>query len=336
MLLGLVAAALSSSACPNATIVSIYEPQRGMRTPTVIDRKATPLGATRISLRCIEEPTADPIARLLESNEAREVCGRLAKSLQNAGASATIVTTAPGAEADPPYDLYVEWQVKQEHTAGSPWMGAASALTCTILPNVEQRTYRHRAVIRARDRSVLQTYESRARFLDYDGCGFWLLTWILDVFRDEERKVGGDHGRRRYSRDLYRQVTQSLANARARSDLLRLTPPRWSRPAPLPALAPTALPPPNPSIAAGVAPGAAAAPAGRPPTSSAPLPPSSSPTPPLPSSPPPATLPLPSPAPPATAPPATPPPTSTILPTTPVAAEPPAPAAPVDPSDGRR
>jgi hypothetical protein len=211
-----------------------------MRTPTVVARKVNPLASTRVALRCLEQPTSDPIARLFAANEARDVCGRLAKALQNAGATATIVTTlAPGEGADEPYDLFVDWQVKQEHTAASSWMAAASTMTCTLLPTIEQRTYLHRAVIRGRDRSVLETHESRARFLDYDGCGVWLVTWWLDFLRDDDHKVGDPHSRKRYSNDLYTQLTQSLVNARARSDLLHLTEPRASTALTAPARPPT-------------------------------------------------------------------------------------------------
>jgi len=311
----MIVVGVTVSGCPNATLVTIYEPQRGMRTPTVVDRKIAPLAATSVALRCLEEPTGDPLSRMFASAEARDVCSRLVKSVEGAGATANVVSAPPG-ETDEPFDLYVEWQVHEEHGARSPWMDAASTLTCTMLPSIEQRTYRHRAVVRGRDRSVLQTYESRARFLDYDGCGFWLVTWMLDFLRSDDEKVGGDHGRRRYSRDLYRQMTQSLVNARARSDVLRLTPPRWS-------------------VNAAARPVAPAAPTAAVPTAAVPQTPTTTTPTATPASTPTATP---------TATPTTTPATTTTTPTsaptaTPPATPTPAPPAsgsPVDPSDGKR
>ncbi len=211
--------------CGGFGYVTVYEPQRGMRTPTVVQRKANILAETRIALRCLEPPAAGPIERLLSSNEAREMCDRLRKALQDTGASPEIVGALPlDDEESAAYDLTVEWQVVQEHVAHSPWMAAASVLTCTFLPTIDQRTYLHRATVRGRDRNVLQVHESRARFIDYEGVGVWLITWALDLLRDDDHKVGDLHSRRRYSQDLYTQLTQTLVNARARSDLLGLTP----------------------------------------------------------------------------------------------------------------
>jgi pyruvate/2-oxoglutarate dehydrogenase complex dihydrolipoamide acyltransferase (E2) component len=305
-------------ACPNATLVTVYEPQRGMRTPTLIERKVNPLATTRVALRCLEVPTTDPIARMFAANEARDVCGRLAKALQNAGATATVVTTlVPAARGEEdPYDLYVEWQVKQEHNASSPWMEAASTMTCTLLPTIEQRTFVHRAVIRGRDGGVLQTHESRARFLDYDGCGVWLVTWALDFLRDDDHKVGDPHSRQRYSHDLYTQLTQALVNARARSDVLHLTPPRINAGLHAPATTPPPSSTTTPTTTTTPAPTPAPTPAAPTTTTTPTTPPTTPPT----TTPTPA-VPAPTPAVPAPTPPQPPPPAPSTD------------AAPVDPSD---
>jgi hypothetical protein len=219
-------ALLVSAAGGCSTLVTVYEPQGGLRLPTRVERQAAPLSSTRVALRCLEMATSDPLARLLAANETREICTRVSRALQQAGALVTTVTNPQAEAATDPYDLYVDWQVRLEHEASSPWMAAASCLSCSLVPTIEQRTYVHRAVIRGRDRGVLHTHESRARFVDYDGCGIWLVTWLLDFLRADEDKVGDPAARRRYSRDVYRQLTQSLVNARARSDLLGLTPRR--------------------------------------------------------------------------------------------------------------
>jgi hypothetical protein len=249
--------ALAASGC---CTVTVYEPQRGLHRPVVVDAAAQNFAGTSVALRCLTNEDLPP-------GDADRVCRRLCLALQMQGAEcqSTVPRDADGGSLafdGAGADLTIEIESRLEHEDDYPALAIISSLTFTLVPAIDEQTFSQEIVVRGRDRSVLITDGFRARFVNYTGVAVWTINWLLDVFiRPDNQDMLGDEPKKDFSRDFYAQVSQLAFNARVRSDLLGLTRgPRktlesttpattTTTPPPVAAAAPVAPPPPPPPVA---------------------------------------------------------------------------------------
>ncbi|MDP2345287.1 MAG: hypothetical protein Q8O67_30365 [Deltaproteobacteria bacterium] len=238
LLLWMAGAALSATGC---LTVTVYEPQRGLQRPVVVDAAAQNFAGTSVEMRCLTSEDLPP-------GDAERVCSRLCLALQIQGAEcqSTVPRDAEGgglAFDGKGADLTIEIESKSEHEDDYPALVLISALTFTLIPTIEEQTFSQHIVVRGRDRSVLLADGFRARFINYTGIAVWGINWLLDVFiRPDNQDMTGDAPNKDFSRDFYQQVSQLAFNARVRSDLLGLTRSPRRAAAPIPIAAP---PPPT-------------------------------------------------------------------------------------------
>jgi hypothetical protein len=220
----LAAACVGSSGCATVTL---YEPMSALQRPVLVHPAADNFSGTRILLRCLSNDD-------LPTGDADKVCRNLATTLQRQGAVCESIVprgqddarSASLFEGAGP-DLIIELDAKTEHHADYPLLGLVSVISLTMVPSVEEHTYKQEIVVRGRDRSVLVSDVFRARFVEYTGLLVWSLNGIADLFlRDDDNDLGGDAAKKDFSRDFYQQSAQLAFNARVRSELLGLTTPR--------------------------------------------------------------------------------------------------------------
>ncbi|MFZ9886683.1 MAG: hypothetical protein ACO3JL_04185 [Myxococcota bacterium] len=225
-------AAATAFLCGSGCIVTTYQPERGFARPVLVDTKATNLEGTRLLVRCYSSDD-------LSVGEAQKGCRRLAKAFSAQGAIVETEVPRPGKAQAPSFDgqgpeLVLEWKsrkIKEDTFVASDLL---FCMTCTCLPLVGEYVFAHEGEVRGRDGSVLLRDRYQARFVETIGCASGIVSFLLDLGRREEEKLGwttqlGDpfgnetKATRDYSRDVYGQLSQLLYNAKARSDVLGLT-----------------------------------------------------------------------------------------------------------------
>ncbi len=209
---------LGASGC-----VTVYQPQRAIHRPVVIERAATNFAGLRVLVRCNAHKEFLPVSK------ASLLCGKLAQDLEQQGATTEWVVPYGASFVEPPAfegagaDLTIEIESKIEHQYAYPLAVCLSCYTCTTLPTIEEQTFSQRVVVIGRDRSVLAEELFRERFVQYGGWGVWSLNYLLDwLVRDESQALSGDAGKKDFTRDFYGQIRQLAFNARVRGEILGL------------------------------------------------------------------------------------------------------------------
>ena len=223
--------------------VTLYEPMGALQRPTLVSAGGSSLADTRVYVRC------HPDDKYLPPGDAERVCRQLSTALRRQGAD-TETTVPRGRDDSGPAqafdgqgaDLTVDIRSRTEHAYDYPLLAWPAVLTCTTIPVIEEETYAQDIEVRGRSMTVLASQTLRARFVTYTGWAVWSFNQLADFFfRDDQNDLSGDIGKKEFSSDFYRQISQLTFNARVRSDLLGLTTSTRALPAVLPApRAPTA------------------------------------------------------------------------------------------------
>lgn len=247
--------------------VTLYEPMGALQRPTLVSPGGSALAETRVLVRC------HPDDKYLPPGDAERVCRQLATALRRQGAETETSVPRGRDESGPAQafdgqgaDLTVDLRSRTEHSYDYPILTYPAVLTCTTIPLIEEETYAQDIEVRGRSMTVLTSQTLRARFVTYTGWAVWSFNQLADFFfRDDANDLSGDIGKKEFSADFYRQISQLTFNARVRSDLLGLTTSTRA----LPAVPPT----PAPTASAPATPPAANTPAASPPPAPAPVPP---------------------------------------------------------------
>lgn len=244
--------------------VTLYEPMGALQRPTLVSAGGSSLADTRVYVRC------HPDDKYLPPGDAERVCRQLSTALRRQGAD-TETTVPRGRDDSGPAqafdgqgaDLTVDIRSRTEHRYDYPILAWPAALTCTTVPFIEEETYAQDIEVRGRSMTVLASQTLRARFVTYTGWVVWSFNQLADFFfRDDANDLSGDIGKKEFSTDFYRQISQLTFNARVRSDLLGLTTSTRALPAVLPApRTPAAAPPAAPAPTSPAAPAAPVDPA---------------------------------------------------------------------------
>ena len=213
--------------------VTLYQPMGTLQRPTAVHLDDPTFAETRILVRCLAGED-------LPAGDAEKVCRQVAQSLRQQGAETETIVPRRLDEGLPAEafdgrgaEFTVEIASRTEHSHDWPLLGAASVLTLTAIPTVEEYTFVQDITVRARNHTVLTSDTLRARLVTYTGCLVWSANWLLDwAVRDDDNDISGDLAHKAYSRDVYRQIAQLARNARVRSDVLGLTVPRRRQAAP--------------------------------------------------------------------------------------------------------
>ncbi|MEM6733961.1 MAG: hypothetical protein AAF658_20530 [Myxococcota bacterium] len=200
--------------------MTVYHPLRGLQRPTLVELNAPNFAQTAIELRCIE-------GGALDRDGARRLCQFIRQVFENQGATVFDRTEiafadAEDLEAESPTELIVELRSRETASDVNYSSQFLSVVTLTLVPAIREESVAQTVIIRdAGGRELAQeTLEWRMRH--YVGIGIVGVNYLLDVTaRDEDDTLTGDVADERFSRDLYRQVSQIAFNAKQRLDLTR-------------------------------------------------------------------------------------------------------------------
>ena len=208
--------------------VTVYQPQKAIHRPVVVMPAETNFTALKILVRCHADDDD------LHPDDASKLCNGLAEDFRRQGAESESVVPSGKSYVEPEVfdgarpDLVVEIESKIDHEYEYGAMAAASILTLTLVPSVNEQTFSQRVVVFGRDNSVLNEEVFRERFIEYNGIGVWSVNYLLDWFvRDDNNQMSGDAAAKDFTRDFYGQIRQMTFNAKVRSEVLGLlAPPR--------------------------------------------------------------------------------------------------------------
>ena len=211
-----------------------YQPLSGLQRPTVIDFTAPNLEGLRLQLDCV-------VGDFLDRREAEVLCRHVSALFTNQGAKVTstfdLEATGPdespttkrrGATPPPPpptptrpsYDLSVQLSARLLHEDSNRLLWILSFMTLTLAPATAEYTFAQDMVVRDETGFLLASDTLKARLVRHFGLGYWGLNRVLDWTREEPDRIVGSAGVDRMSRDLDRQLSQILFNARMRLDVL--------------------------------------------------------------------------------------------------------------------
>jgi hypothetical protein len=196
-----------------------------LQRPTLVAAGGSSLTDTRVFVRC------HPDDKYLPPGDAERVCRQLSTALRRQGAETETSVPRGRDESGPAQafdgqgaDLTVDVRSRTEHAYDYPILAYPAVLTCTTIPLIEEETYAQDIEVRGRSMTVLASQTLRARFVTYTGWAVWSFNQLADFFfRDDQNDISGDIGKKEFSADFYRQISQLTFNARVRSDLLGLT-----------------------------------------------------------------------------------------------------------------
>lgn len=199
-------------------MVHTYQPLSGLHRPVVVDPGAANLEGLHLQVFCVPEA-------LLNTQDASALCRKLGTLFENQGA---LVTTTVGGEEEepeaeaPPIDLRIEVRARQVHAASHPLTWAATVFSFTLVPAVTEFTFEQDLVVRDASGFLLATDVLRGRVVHYYGFGSWASNTLLDLtVREKPDEIVGDSAERQLSEDLYRQLSQSVFNAKLQAQVLR-------------------------------------------------------------------------------------------------------------------
>ncbi len=219
-----IAIALLSSTFASTGCVTIYQPQKAIHRPVVVDRSPSNFAGMKILVRCMSHETDMP------APSASRLCGWVAEEFNRQGAETEIVVPVGAAYVEPEVfegqrpDLTVVIESRTEHDYTNPWTVFISVITFTAAPTISEMTFSQRVFVLGRDGSVLVEEVYRERFVRYTGLGVWSTNYLLDWFvRPKDEAVSGDVANKDFTKDLHGQIRQLTFNAKVRSEVLGLT-----------------------------------------------------------------------------------------------------------------
>jgi hypothetical protein len=201
--------------------MTIYQPLVSLQRPTVVDPQLPNLTGMNLLVRCL--PT-----EYLSTSDSQLLCRKVGTLFRNQGANVeTIVprrgaarssTTSEGGEVD----LIVDLSSRLVHKESNGLLTWIAISTMTLVPDIEQFSFAQDVVIRQPDGTLLASDTMQGRFVIYTGIGVWGVNWVLDhLVRQPQDRLTGDAANRDFSGDLYRQLSQSVFNARMRAAVLQ-------------------------------------------------------------------------------------------------------------------
>jgi hypothetical protein len=211
---------ISLLAAAGGCVVHTYQPLSGLHRPVVVDPTAPNFRGVHVAIACIP-------GELLDLSKASALCRKVGTSFENQGATVTTSVGGPE-ELDeddgplPPIDLRVELRARQVHQASHPLSWAATLVTFSLVPAISEFTFEQDVVVRDGAGFLLATDTLRGRVVHWYGFGSWASNQLLDLtVREEADEVVGDGADRDLSTDLYRQLSQTVFNAKLQADVLR-------------------------------------------------------------------------------------------------------------------
>lgn len=229
LLTGLALAAL----CGAATgCVRVYQPMSGLHGPVLVDTRLANFSDVRLTVHCVPED-------MLTHQEASALCQKVGALFEVQGAVVETRTQARSPldealdgsaedEARRPTDLTLELRARQTHTSNHPLSWALNIVTFTLLPAITEESFAQDVVVRDGSGFLLATESLEGRTMRYFGLGTWAGHKLADLtWRKEEDELTGEVFGRDLSTDLYRQLSQTVFNAKVQWQILReATPPR--------------------------------------------------------------------------------------------------------------
>ncbi|MCP4500562.1 MAG: hypothetical protein GY822_11435 [Deltaproteobacteria bacterium] len=210
--------------------VTIYQPQKAIHRPVVIQQTPDNFHGVRILVRCNAHKD------FLPPEDASKLCNGIATDFRRQGAeSETVVPTGKNFIQGEVFDgkipdFTVEIDSKIDHEYDYPLTLMASVLTLTMVPTVAEQTFSQRVAVFGKDGSVLTEEVFRERFIEYGGIGVWSINYLMDwLIRSDDNALSGDAAKEDFTRDFYGQIRQMTFNARIRSEVLGLTHPPLSK-----------------------------------------------------------------------------------------------------------
>lgn len=212
--------------------VKVYQPVSGLQRPVVVDTQVANFQDVRLAVYC-------PPGDLVNPEEARALCQKVATLFENQGAQVTTFTTdrrlgddvldddPAVAEADEAaqaalIDLAIELRGRQVHQKTDELSWVLFAGTFTLVPGVSEFTFAQDVVIRDASGFLLVSDSLQGRIIRYSGAGTWITNKILDRgWRDEEDRRIGDKPHTELSEDFYGQLSQLLFNAKMQWQVLQ-------------------------------------------------------------------------------------------------------------------
>ena len=205
--------------------VHTYQPVSNLHRPVVIDHRENNFADVRLDLHCVP-------GDLLTRYGARKLCERVATLFERQGA-VVVVHLSEGEDAEdleateaPPHDpsrrsLSMALKAHKIHRDNHPISWIACIGTLTLVPGLQELTFEQEVVIRDGTGFLLLTDSLQGRIVDRFGFGAWAGNGLMDwLWRDEEDEILGAAINHDLSRDLYRQLSQSLFNANMRAQVL--------------------------------------------------------------------------------------------------------------------
>jgi hypothetical protein len=217
--LSLAAPLLGAGGC----IVHVYQPLSGLHRPVVVDPQVANFQDVRLTVHCVP-------GGLVTQYEASSLCQKVGTLFGNQGAQVTTTVGGPreeavveeGAPAVERTDLTLELRARKVHASSHPLSWVAMIASFTLVPGVTESTFAQDVVIRDGDGFLLATDTLQGRLVHYFGFGMWAGNKLLDVtMREEEDEIIGPVANEDLSSDLYRQLSQSMFNAKMQRRVLR-------------------------------------------------------------------------------------------------------------------
>jgi hypothetical protein len=209
--------------------VTLYQPMTGLHAPVVVDPHARNLDGVSLTVHCIPED-------FLDRTSADALCRMVGVLFENQGASVRTVSSVrlvqeglieepgePTAPSDQPAtDLTLELRSRKIHEAKNPLLWMLCVSTFTLVPSITEYTFTQDVIIRDETGFLLASQSLEGRLVQQIGIATWAGNMILDVaWRADADKLTGTAANEDLSRDLYRQLSQLVFNAKVQWQVLQ-------------------------------------------------------------------------------------------------------------------
>lgn len=207
-------------------VVRVYQPLSNLHRPSVIDPSLPNFEGVRLDVICLP-------GGLLSGQEAGALCQKVGLLFENQGAVVN-ATTSPGGDDDddddpaaavePATQLTLELRSRLVNRAYHPASWLLSAATFTVLPALSETTFAQDVVVRDETGFLLASETLEGRIVERFGAGPWLGNKLLDLARPRQERLTAQVMKVDVSNDLYRQLSQTLFNAKMQWEVLQLAP----------------------------------------------------------------------------------------------------------------
>lgn len=219
--------ALLGSGC---ITVTVYQPLTALQRPVVIDPEVENFPGAKFLIRCIPSEG-------INQADATKLCSKVGNLFRNQGADVEeeIPTGPPMASDTSEFkpDLIIDLRSRTLYQDSPGILTYLSASTLTLIPAIDEESFACDLTIRDSAGFLVGQDTVTARFVTYTGAGVYAVNWVLDVtLRPDNEEVTGDAAKKQFSRDFYRQLSQSVLDAQMRMNVLSGF---RARPAPPPA-----------------------------------------------------------------------------------------------------